>query len=113
MPDLQAGFIAEFMSGLAVNFSIARWSLAGGLLLGLPIAWLRLGRGRVARLAGFAVAPMRTAPAIVVMFFLLQQPANAWPHNADLTQRLLSCLLHLAPSSSDRLNVLRSSAGMA
>lgn len=80
MPDLQAGFIAEFMSGLAVNFGIALWSLAGGLLLGLPIAWLRLGRGRVARLAGFAVAPMRTAPAIVVMFFLL----NALPARISL-----------------------------
>jgi His/Glu/Gln/Arg/opine family amino acid ABC transporter permease subunit len=80
MPDLHPGFIAEFMSGLAVNFGIALWSLAGGLLLGVPIAWLRLGRGRVARLAGFAVAPMRTAPTFVVMFFLL----NALPARMSL-----------------------------
>ena len=56
------------------------WALVGGLLLGLPIAWLRVGEGRIARLAGLAVAPMRTAPTFVVMFFLL----NALPTRMSL-----------------------------
>jgi ABC-type arginine/histidine transport system permease subunit len=71
MPDLHAGFIPAFLSGLAVNFGIALWALAGGLLIGLPIAWLRVGEGRVARLADLVVVPLRTAPSFVVMFFLL------------------------------------------
>jgi hypothetical protein len=43
MPELQAGFITAFLQGLAVNFGIALWALAVGVLVGLPLAWLRLG----------------------------------------------------------------------
>jgi His/Glu/Gln/Arg/opine family amino acid ABC transporter permease subunit len=80
MPDLQAGFIPAFLAGLVVNFGIALWALVGGLLFGLPLAWLRMRQGRAGRLAGLMVSPMRTAPTFVVMFFVL----NALPARMSL-----------------------------
>lgn len=64
-------FLPAFLSGLVTNVEIAVWSVTGGLLLGLPLAFARLGGGIPGRLAGWVVGFFRAAPTFVVMFFLV------------------------------------------
>jgi ABC-type arginine transport system permease subunit len=78
--ELLPTFVPAFLAGLAVNFGVALWALVGGLLLGLPLAWARLVERLPGRIAGLVVAPLRTAPTFVVMFFLL----NALPPQLSL-----------------------------
>lgn len=65
-------FIPSLLAGMVTNFEISFLALLFGLLVGLPLAMLRLRGGRVA--AGFSatvISLMRAAPTFVVMFFLL------------------------------------------
>lgn len=65
-------FIPSLLAGMVTNFEISFLALLFGLLVGLPLAVLRLRGGRVA--AGFSatlISLMRAAPTFVVMFFLL------------------------------------------
>jgi His/Glu/Gln/Arg/opine family amino acid ABC transporter permease subunit len=65
-------FIPSLLAGMVTNFEISFLALLLGLLVGLPLALLRLQSGRVA--AGFSatvISLMRAAPTFVVMFFLL------------------------------------------
>lgn len=71
MLDLLGWFLPTFFKGLAVNFQLAFWVLLGGLPIGAVFAYLRLGTGWVARLAGWFVAVLRAVPTFVVMFFLV------------------------------------------
>lgn len=80
LPGFSPGFLPAFLAGLAVNFGIALWALAGGLVVGLPLAFLRLDERRIGRVAGLLVATKRSAPTFVVMFFLL----NALPSRLSL-----------------------------
>lgn len=80
MPESLDDFLPQFFAGLAVNFGIALWALAGGLVAGLPLAALRMNERFVGRAATLAVAPLRTAPTFVVMFFLL----NALPPTVSI-----------------------------
>lgn len=73
-------FAMSFLSGFGVNVGIAAWSLLLGLLIGVPLAWLRTRKGRLGRVASLLVSPMRSAPTFVVMFFLL----NALPPRLGL-----------------------------
>lgn len=75
-----AQFLPLFLAGMAVNFEIAAVALAGGLTLGLLLAWARLGGRATGVPAATIIALMRAAPTFVVMFFLL----NAIPRGVSL-----------------------------
>ena len=77
MLDQLSWFLPAFFKGLGVNFQLAFWVLLGGLPLGLLLAFLRLGAGWTARLAGWLVTLLRAVPTFVVMFFLV----NVLPGN--------------------------------
>jgi ABC-type amino acid transport system permease subunit len=68
-------FAPAFVAGLAVNVGIAAAAVAGGLLVGLPLALARQAPGWRGRGASALVVPLRAAPTFVVMFFML----NALP----------------------------------
>jgi len=73
-------FLPRFLAGMAVNFEIAGIALAVGLMLGLLLAFLRLGRGGLGLPAATIIGLIRAAPTFVVMFFLL----NAIPRDTAL-----------------------------
>ena len=77
MLDQLSWFLPAFFKGLGVNFQLAFWVLLGGLPLGLLLAFLRIGTGWTARLAGWLVTLLRAVPTFVVMFFLV----NVLPGN--------------------------------
>lgn len=77
---LPEGFLAEFLSGMLVNFEIAGLSILFGLVLGLMFT-AALARGGIAKaMVSPFVALMRAAPTFVLMFFIL----NAIPRDATL-----------------------------
>jgi len=81
MPDrIAPDFLPRLLAGMAVNFEIALIAIAIGLVLGLVLALLRLGRGVLGLPAATVIGLMRAAPTFVVMFFLL----NAIPRDATL-----------------------------
>lgn len=80
MLDQLSWFIPAFFKGLSVNFQLALWALLGGVPLGLGLAFLRMGRGWLARFSGGFVALLRAIPTFVVMFFLV----NVVPGNFTL-----------------------------
>jgi His/Glu/Gln/Arg/opine family amino acid ABC transporter permease subunit len=70
--EIWQDFIPSLLAGMVTNFEISFLALLFGLLVGLPLALLRLQGGRVAAgVAATAIALMRAAPTFVVMFFLL------------------------------------------
>jgi hypothetical protein len=69
--SLPHDFVWQVLGGVAVNLRIAVLALAGGFLLGIPLALAQVRQGLLARLAGALVALMRASPTFVVMFFLL------------------------------------------
>jgi His/Glu/Gln/Arg/opine family amino acid ABC transporter permease subunit len=71
MLDVLLNFFPRFLSGLLVNFQMAVWSIAGGLLLALPLAYLRLSGGIAGKLCDGLVAIFRSAPTFVLVFFLV------------------------------------------
>lgn len=71
MPEQLSIFLPAFFAGLAVNFEVAICAAVGALLLGLPLALLRLSHGLARGLADGVVAFCRAAPTFVVMFFLI------------------------------------------
>ena len=73
-------FLPRLLGGMAVNFEIALIALLVGLVLGLLLAFLRLGKGVLGLPAATVIGLMRAAPTFVVMFFLL----NAIPRDAAL-----------------------------
>jgi hypothetical protein len=73
-------FLPRLLGGMAVNFEIAAIALMAGLVLGLLLAFLRLGKGVFGLPAATIIGLMRAAPTFVVMFFLL----NAIPRDAAL-----------------------------
>lgn len=77
---LTSGFLPRLLAGMAVNFEIAAIALVVGLVLGLLLAFARLGRGAAGAIAASLIGLMRAAPTFVVMFFLL----NAVPRDARL-----------------------------
>jgi His/Glu/Gln/Arg/opine family amino acid ABC transporter permease subunit len=88
MLDLLRHFLPDFFAGLVVNLGIAAVAVAGGLVLGLPLAGARWMGGAPARVAAWLVAPLRAAPTFVVMFFLLHAlPArlSLGPFSLDMT----------------------------
>lgn len=65
-------FIPSLLAGMVTNFEISFLALLFGLVVGLPLALLRLQGGRVAAgLSATVISLMRAAPTFVVMFFLL------------------------------------------
>ncbi len=77
---LPPGFLAEFITGMIVNFRIAGLALVFGLALGLPLAYARAHGGFLNAVSSPFVALMRAAPTFVLMFFIL----NAIPPGATL-----------------------------
>jgi His/Glu/Gln/Arg/opine family amino acid ABC transporter permease subunit len=73
-------FLPRLLAGMVVNFEIALIAIAVGLVLGLVLAFLRLGRGVLGLPAATIIGLMRAAPTFVVMFFLL----NAIPRDATM-----------------------------
>lgn len=73
-------FLPAFFKGLAVNFQLSLLALVGGLSLGLPLAFARLGSGWLARFCELLATVLRSAPIFVVMFFLL----NVMPSNFSM-----------------------------
>jgi His/Glu/Gln/Arg/opine family amino acid ABC transporter permease subunit len=71
MLDVLINFFPRFLSGLMVNFQMAIWSIAGGLLLALPLAYVRLAGGIAGKLCDGLVAIFRSAPTFVLVFFLV------------------------------------------
>jgi His/Glu/Gln/Arg/opine family amino acid ABC transporter permease subunit len=71
MLDVLMNFFPRFLSGLMVNFQMAIWSIAGGLLLALPLAYVRLAGGFAGKLCDAMVAIFRSAPTFVLVFFLV------------------------------------------
>jgi His/Glu/Gln/Arg/opine family amino acid ABC transporter permease subunit len=71
MLDFLTTFLPRFISGLMVNFQMAMWSIAGGLLLALPLAYIRVAGGIAGRLGDGLVAVFRSAPTFVLVFFLV------------------------------------------
>lgn len=81
LPDqIAPDFLPRLLAGMAVNFEIALIAIVVGLILGLILAFLRLGRGVLGLPAATVIGLMRAAPTFVVMFFLL----NAIPRDAAL-----------------------------
>lgn len=78
--QLAPDFLPRLLGGMAVNFEIAAIALVAGLMLGLLLAFLRLGQGMLGLPAATVIGLMRAAPTFVVMFFLL----NAIPRDATL-----------------------------
>ena len=68
---LSAGFMPRLLSGMAVNLEIAGIALAVGLVLGVLLAFGRLGPSAVKGPTILVLGVMRAAPTFVVMFFLL------------------------------------------
>jgi His/Glu/Gln/Arg/opine family amino acid ABC transporter permease subunit len=85
-------FLPEFFFGLVTNFEIAICALAGGLLLGCPLAAVRQRGGFAASVAGGLVAFFRSAPTFVVMFFLV----NVVPFDVSWGARKLAMTPWLA-----------------
>jgi His/Glu/Gln/Arg/opine family amino acid ABC transporter permease subunit len=70
--EIWKDFVPSLLAGMVTNFEISFLALLFGLLVGLPLALLRLQGGRLS--AGFSatvISLMRAAPTFVVMFFLL------------------------------------------
>jgi His/Glu/Gln/Arg/opine family amino acid ABC transporter permease subunit len=71
MLDVLMNFFPRFLNGLIVNFEMAMWSIAGGLLLALPLAYVRLSSGFAGKVCDALVAVFRSAPTFVLVFFLV------------------------------------------
>ena len=71
MLDVLINFLPRFVTGLVVNFQMAVWSIAGGLLLALPLAYVRMEGGIAGKLSDGLVAVFRSAPTFVLVFFLV------------------------------------------
>ena len=70
--DLWTDFVPTLLSAMVTNFEISFIALALGLLLGLPLAFLRDRGGTVGvGVSATLISLMRAAPTFVVMFFLL------------------------------------------
>jgi ABC-type arginine/histidine transport system permease subunit len=71
MLDVLMNFFPRFVSGLIVNFQMAMWAIAGGLLVALPLAYVRLMGGFAGKSCDALVAVFRSAPTFVLVFFLV------------------------------------------
>jgi His/Glu/Gln/Arg/opine family amino acid ABC transporter permease subunit len=71
MLDVLINFFPRFLNGLMVNFQMAMWSIAGGLLLAIPLAYVRLSGGFAGKFCDALVAVFRSAPTFVLVFFLV------------------------------------------
>lgn len=76
MFDVLATFFPRFLAGLAVNFEMAMWSIAGGFALAVPLAYFRLKGGLLGKLCDGIVAIFRAAPTFVLVFFLVNVIPN-------------------------------------
>ena len=81
LQHLWSDFVPALLSAMVTNFEISIVALALGLVLGLPLALMRLRGGAVSvGVAATVISLMRAAPTFVVMFFLL----NVIPRDASL-----------------------------
>jgi len=70
--DLLSDFVPTLLAAMVTNFEISFIALALGLLLGLPLAFLRDRGGAMGvGVSATIISLMRAAPTFVVMFFLL------------------------------------------
>jgi His/Glu/Gln/Arg/opine family amino acid ABC transporter permease subunit len=123
MLEMLPRFLPEFLSGLAVNFEIAIFALAGGLLLGAPLALARFRNGLTSTPAAGLVAVLRTVPTFVVMFFLVNVvpatiSAGAWqfgmtPWRAVVLSLTLYAAAYVSDHAVEAMRQLRSGSPVA
>jgi His/Glu/Gln/Arg/opine family amino acid ABC transporter permease subunit len=80
MTTLWDGFVGAFLTSFLTNIWVAAASLALGLIVGAPLAWLRHRSRWLGRLAALLTSLLRAAPTFVVMYFLL----NIMPNDFDI-----------------------------
>jgi ABC-type amino acid transport system permease subunit len=64
-------FLIEFLDAFVTNITIGVLALAGGMLVGIPLAYLRRASGLGGRLAAGFVALLRASPVFVLMFLFV------------------------------------------
>jgi hypothetical protein len=101
-------FLPAFLRGLATNFEIAIWSVTGGLLIGAPLALVRLAGGITGKLAGWLVAFLRAAPTFVVMFFLVNVIPSVTPWLAVVLSLTGYGIAYVSDNAMEPIRQLRS-----
>ena len=100
--EIWQDFIPSLLAGMVTNFEISFLALLFGLLVGLPLALLRLQGGRAA--SGFSatvISLMRAAPTFVVMFFLLNVVRDVSVFGVKLTMSgVMTVAVSLVPYSA-------------
>ena len=107
MLDQLPQFLPAFFRGLATNFGIAIWCVAGGLLLGLPLALARLAGGLMARAASALIAFFRAAPTFVVMFFLVNVVPSVTPWLAVVLSLTVYGVAYVSDNAMEPIRQLR------
>ena len=85
-------FLIEFLDAFVTNITIGVLALAGGMLVGIPLAYLRRASGLGGRLAAVFVALLRASPVFVLMFLFVNVFGStvtlSWLSDRDLTPAL-------------------------